>query len=724
MLRKFSLTACVVASLVLLLSQPGEAAKVKVWHHHQHSHHEKAQFKQAVVTSEGALRLSRQLRPLANLESAHVWEVVEDRQGNLFAATGDEGKLYKITPDGKASVVHTSRDSQILSLAITPDGTVFAGTGPSGTIIAIPPEGQPRLFAEDLDSYVWCLAHNSTTKSLYAGTGPKGRIYEIGHDGKSRVFYATKQEHILSLAIGPDQKLYAGTDKNGLVYRIEPMGKAFVLFQAPQAEIRSLLVTSDAVYAGTSSPIRRRGSTGVTNSSSSGNSSISTLAGNSSQAVAKLVVKTGITPASAVPSASSSSSEESRSGGGHASTPPAGGENSLYRIAHDGTVRELFRDKALILCSLRENNRILVGTGTRGQLFEIDETSKERTEIARLDHGLIHCMVKRRDGSIVVGAGDPGKLYVLESRFAGRGTVLSEVLDAKITSRWGALTWKANLPAGTSLSLAFRTGNVSEPDETWSDWSAEITQPNDSAVPAPAARFLQYRVTLTTNNPRLTPELRTLSLRYLTTNQGPEITAFEVPDLDAANLDNPKKLKLKWSASDSNDDELTYNLYVRKDGWADWVLLEEEFEKKDYEWDTSTFPSGMYQLKLVASDRRDNSPQEALTVTRLSAPFPVSHIPPAVTVKVNGMDGGQVLIEADAKDPLVRLTEASFSVNGKRWINVFPADGLFDSKAETFRFRTDSLRPGTYVLVLRVRDAAGNIGSGDVVFVVREKGAR
>ena len=73
-------------------------------------------------------------------------------------------------------------------------------------------------------------------------------------------------------------------------------------------------------------------------------------------------------------------------------------------------------------------------------------------------------------------------------------------------------------------------------------------------------------------------------------------------------------------------------------------------------------------------------------------------------------------------DSLVRLTAASFAVNGKKWTNVFPSDGLFDSKEETFRFKTEALKPGTYVLVLKVKDAAGNTGSGDVVFTVPAAG--
>ena len=37
---------------------------------------------------------------------------------------------------------------------------------------------------------------------------------------------------------------------------------------------------------------------------------------------------------------------------------------------------------------------------------------------------------------------------------------------------------------------------------------------------------------------------------------------------------------------------------------------------------------------------------------------------------------------------------------------------------------TEALKPGTYVVVLRVRDAAGNIGSGDVVFTVKPEKAK
>ncbi len=670
-----------------------------------------------MVSSEGALRLSRELKPLVGLDATRVWDIVEDKHGNLFAATGDEGKIYKVTPEGKVSVAFDSQESQILSLALAPDGSIYAGTGPSGLIVRIGPDEKARVIYQSPETYVWSLALDAQGQTLYAGTGPKGRIYQVSPDGKASVFYTTKQEHILCLAMDSQGMLYAGTDKNGLVYRIDPKGKGFVLFSAPQAEVRSLLVTGDGLYAGTSSPARHR----VPGSSSSERSLSS-----SSDAGSLLTAKSRQDPSSTKANSLSSNGPSSSSpllekpASVKESVPPSSGENSLYRIRADGTVREIFREKALMLGLLKQNARILVGTGMEGQLFEIDEASKERSEIARLDHGQIHCLCRRQDGSVVLGTGDPGKLYVLQDKYAAKGTVVSEVLDAKIISKWGALRWKADTPASTTVTVAVRTGNVAEPDETWSDWFPEQTNPRQAVVMAPTARFLQYRLTLSSENRATTPTLRSLSVRYMTTNQAPEVTEIEVPDLDAANRDDPKKIKFKWSAVDPNDDDLTYILYVRKDGWKNWVQLEEDFDKKEYEWDTTTMPSGIYRLKVVASDRKDNSPEDALTGERVSEAFVVSHTPPVVTIKVAGMEEDQAVIEAAAADPLARLTAASFSVNGKKWINVFPTDGLFDSKNETFRFKTEGLKPGTYVVVLRVRDAAGNTGSGDAVFTVKE----
>ena len=707
-----------LAALGAILVAPAcQAAKVKVWDQHAPTSFDKAQFQQAVVSSEGAIRLGRRLRPFADLDVSHVWDLVEVKDGVLFAAAGDEGKVYKIAADGKASVVYADDASRPFCLAAAGDDAVYVGAGPNGQILRVDAAGKVKPVCLTGEPYVWSLAVDGKTGTLYAGTGPHGHVWKISPDGPAKVLYTAKQEHVLCVAAGADGQVYVGVDKSGLVYRIDEKGKAFVLYQAAQAEVRCLRVTADAVYVGTSTPTKRHG--GAVASTPTGSAATASLASYRPEAAASIGDKpTKDEGAKAgAPEADSKETKETKGSPASAPSAPSGGENSVYRIGLDGGVREVFREKAMVLSLVRQNGHVFVGTGMDGQLFEVDDATREHSEIARLDHGQVLCMCQRRDGSVLLGAGDPGKLYLLEDRYAVRGTMISEVLDAKLVSKWGALRWEADAPAKTAVSVAVRSGNTAEPDDTWGDWSAEQTDAEKAVIDAPPARFLQYRLTLASEDPSVTPSVRGLTLRYQTTNQAPEVTKVEAPDLNAVNLDSPKKLKFKWSAVDANEDELTFGLYVRKDGWKGWMEVEEDFDKTEYEWDSTTTPDGVYQLKVTASDRRDNADAEALTGERVSSPFVVCHTPPAVKVKAT-VAGAEASIEASSSSPLVRLTAASYTLNGKKWVNVFPADGLFDGPAKAFKFKTEGLKPGTYVLVLRVRDAAGNTGSGDVVFTV------
>src|SRR5579875_3628037 len=121
-----------VAAVIWMYPSLLLAAKVKVWHQNTPAQYDKAQLKQVVLSNEGVLRLSRQLRPLTKIDAAHVWDIVEDREGNLVVATGDEGKIYKVTPEGKPILLYAGEQSEVLCLTRASDGSIYAGTGPQG----------------------------------------------------------------------------------------------------------------------------------------------------------------------------------------------------------------------------------------------------------------------------------------------------------------------------------------------------------------------------------------------------------------------------------------------------------------------------------------------------------------------------------------------------------------------------------------------------------------
>ncbi|MFO0879093.1 MAG: hypothetical protein U0840_17250 [Gemmataceae bacterium] len=713
-MKRFDQMAALAGGVVLLWCLTVQAGKVRTWTHHRPADHEKARFEGTVISSEGSVRLARPLRPLGKLDAMHVWAVAEDAAGRVYAATGDEGKVYRFLPDGTREVVYAGPATQVLSLAVDErNGIVYAGTGPDGTIVRIDERGA-KVVCRLEASYVWALTLAPGGDALYAATGPHGRIYRVTPEGRATVFFETKQDHVMSVALTKAGVLLAGTDRTGRVYRITGPGKGTVVHQAMQTEVRTLLVEGDVVYAGTSAT-KLRPSAPRSSDAMSKATSKAPVEGSEAKGPFRVVSRgEKMADKSTESDKRESKTEETSGSAAAAPSAPTSGENSVLRIAADGTVRELFRGKVLVLSLARLAGRLVVGTGMKGELLEVDEVTREKSVLTRLEHGQILSLARRKDGTLLVGTGDMGQVYTLDVGHAKRGTVVSDVLDARQMARWGALRWRGEMPAGTRVEVATRSGPVAEPDDTWSEWSAEERLAEGVRPRAPAGRYLQYRLTLTSERPEATPVVRSLALQYATANQAPEVTKLEVPDVEGG-----KKIKLKWSAEDANEDELRYSLYVMKDGWTGWVLLDEGLTGTDHEWDTTKTASGTYRVKVVASDAAENGEAEGLSGERISEPFVVCHTPPTVTIAGNRVEAGRVSVMASATSPLVRLASAAYAVDGKKWVNVVPTDGLFDTRSEQLEFRTEGLKPGTHVLVLRVKDVAGNIGTADVVFTVK-----
>ena len=62
---------------------------------------------------------------------------------------------------------------------------------------------------------------------------------------------------------------------------------------------------------------------------------------------------------------------------------------------------------------------------------------------------------------------------------------------------------------------------------------------------------------------------------------------------------------------------------------------------------------------------------------------------------------------------IVRKTE--YSVDGGKWQEVHPSDGINDSRDESYEFAVGELTgPGPHVVVVRASDLLGNVSTGRV----------
>ncbi len=123
-------------------------------------------------------------------------------------------------------------------------------------------------------------------------------------------------------------------------------------------------------------------------------------------------------------------------------------------------------------------------------------------------------------------------------------------------------------------------------------------------------------------------------------------------------------------------------------------------------------PDGVYEAQVIASDEPSNGIARAACDEVVSAPFVVDHKRPAIDgVKVSGLS-----ITGTASDEGGQIHDVAFSVDGGPFRAASPSDGLFDTGREGFQLTLpEPLAPGRHRVVLRARDAFGNIGSHAVI---------
>ncbi len=90
-------------------------------------------------------------------------------------------------------------------------------------------------------------------------------------------------------------------------------------------------------------------------------------------------------------------------------------------------------------------------------------------------------------------------------------------------------------------------------------------------------------------------------------------------------------LGARWLASDANGDIMTYTVEIRGEQEREWKPLKEKVNEKYTSWDSTSFPDGMYRLRVTASDLPGNPPADALTARMESDPFTIDNTPPAIT---------------------------------------------------------------------------------------------
>ena len=698
----------------------------------------RGEVEQLSIDEHGRLTLGPELTRVHDAAAPFVWTALAGADGTLFLGTGNDGKVIKVEKSGQASVFYDSTEMEVHALAAAPGGGLFVATSPDGRIYKLDAKGQAAPFFDPDDKYIWALTVDRDG-NVFAGTGDKGTVYKITPDGKAQRFFATKASHAVALAFDQNRQLLVATGTPGRVFRVDGAGKGFLLLDTTYQEVRALRVDPKGViYAAAQSSPRVQG----------GGESLSEVLSAPPPVTPSIPnVSTEITSISAVDLGSASQSVTSSLSADRRN--PTG---AVFRVQPDGLWDEMWasREDAAYDIALEADGALLVATGTKGKLFRLSGDPVNVVLVTRVPAQQATMLVRAADRTYVTTA-NPGLLMATSSARATRGTYESDVKDARLVSTWGVIAWRATAPAGSKVEVFSRSGNTKTPDEAWSEWAGPYANAEGSPITNPKARYFQWRAVLTGTS-TAAPTLTSLSSAYLPRNIRPQVVSitvhppgvvFQKPfssgETEIAGLDDQtqdrraassspggggapalgrrifqKSLQtFVWKADDDNNDELSYDVFYRREGDTSWRALKSDLRDTLLVWDTSSVPNGTYVLKVLASDRRDNPADAALAGELESSSFEIDNVSPTVQIGAVRRDGSRFVIPAEVRDADSTVTRVEYSLDAQRWQTAFPRDGILDARQETFELRLEPEAAGR-TLVIRATDALGNVGTGQI----------
>jgi sugar lactone lactonase YvrE len=612
-------------------------------------------------------------KPLTSAPAVWVQRTRDDyaRAKLRGVAVADDGALSLVP--GK-SAVEAAIPADVIWCVAARGGAAYAGTGTDGTIFRVSEKGEVSPFFDTHQMNVHALAFDAEG-NLYAGTSPDGKLFRIGPDGHGKMVYDSDSTYLWSLVIGPDGTVYAGGGSPGRVYAITPAGQGRVFAEVGATNVLSLALTKEGtLYAGTAEAgllyrVTPQGAVSVA----------ARAAGASIDALA--LAEDGTLYFSSTPT-------------GDIGRIRPGGLPEAYASAGQPLVYGL---------APLPGGDLVAATGPAGLVMRI--TGENHSQLIQRPEAGTATALSLSGNDLYLASSAPSSLRHLSLEAPGSGTLESVVLDAERTAHWGKIATVADVPSGTQVQVETRSGNTPDPETEWSGWSA----PNDDVIQSPPARYLQYRLTLSSQEAKASPVVREVRVSRQPENRPPAVV-LKAP---AAGSAISKKVEVKWQGRDPDKDALTYDLELSRDVGRTWKELKAGISEPKYDWDTTKTEDGQYLLRLTASDKRSQpwSPESATD----SEVVVVDNTAPALT-----LFAASVAISSDCRatftglvsDKLSPITSIEYRVDGGEWQSI--PFHLRDSLTTDFSATTDALSAGERKIEVRAFDAAGNVATDKV----------
>jgi hypothetical protein len=237
--------------------------------------------------------------------SKYIWDIVEDKSGALFVATGDHGEIFKVAANGQHALFFKSDEVHIRVLALDPKGNLIAGSDGSGLVYRIAPNGEAFVLYSAPKKEITALAIDGAGNIYAAAAGEKrldasaqqiaialsapppqaapaagggnititaapptaaapfptpgagvsggSEIYRIAPDGAPSRLWTSREDLVYALAFDQRGRLLAGTGNRGHIFAINGVDDFTDLIKASATQITAFApAPAGGLYASSS----------------------------------------------------------------------------------------------------------------------------------------------------------------------------------------------------------------------------------------------------------------------------------------------------------------------------------------------------------------------------------------------------------------------------------------------------------------------------------------
>jgi hypothetical protein len=690
----------VLIALILLSESVATAAPSKHWDLHDYKTFKKGKSKGAIIPSTGGLKAGLSFTKAKTKDKLPGLFYTQLKWRNrYFLGSGDPAQIW-VWQNDKIKILHTFKEDIIITDMIRGSGnTIIAAAIPSGRIYSITTDGKSKLIAKLPVKHIWSLYRKGST--LYAGTGPKGQLFQINiNTGKFKSIWKSKENNILVVTAGLQNSLLLGTDSKARVYNYSLSSKkTSLIYDFSGNEIRDIAVKNQNIYV-IVNKLKYKANTSYSSQKTNKSDNRKTK-----KAVMKATPRKHFSRRKVVQ-----------------------GSGWLYLINDKGFAEKMLESSKGYLTSLKViGNEAYVADGKSGRIIKIENKFFEAAIMFESEERQILDFELDKNGNGLLVTGDSAGCYSV-SRKPGKKPVQyeSQVFDTGHRASFGKIIYGVE---NGKVKIFTRSGPTAEPDDKyWNKWkklrgvnslpSGQLTGQTSNK----AARYFQYKVTWPTGGKAY---LKFLKIFFDTENLRPRILTVKIEDQKAKISGNeektdslipnklkhtPHKLKFSWTILNRDKDKLIYKLHVQKVGDRSWRTLptKKPITKNHHYWIIDFIPEGIYKLKVIASDGISNPPGKELSSHKISRQFTVDNSAPQLS-SLRISKNGQVSF--GVRDTFSRITAVSFRVDQKDWQMLLPNDQIFDSLREKLNFKLEKQKKGSHILQIRIKDAAGNIGS-------------